>query len=205
MLQTTKLEADMEEVRGNVIGLNSLWNNRILDKPFHTLGASAYLDIVGGDQEPYFTGVRACNGALAYCFGPLYREISEALTDLLKVKASFDSALALPGFHIFFAHEAFVREGGLWHMDMGHIQLGLPDIDPISFTVSVCLPKDGAGMDYKVGDEEHHLAYKVGGMVVHDGCMMHRIAPLKSYLDNDERITMQGHGVKIDGEYILFW
>ena len=45
MLQTFKLEADMEVVRGNVIGLNSLWNNRTEDRPFHTLRASAYLDI----------------------------------------------------------------------------------------------------------------------------------------------------------------
>ena len=45
MLQTFKLETDMEVVRGNVIGLNSLWSNRTEDRPFHTLGASAYLDI----------------------------------------------------------------------------------------------------------------------------------------------------------------
>ena len=35
----------MEVVRVNVIGLNSLWNNRTEDRPFYTLGASAYLDI----------------------------------------------------------------------------------------------------------------------------------------------------------------
>jgi len=205
MLQTFKLEADMEVVRGNVIGLNSLWNNRTEDRPFHTLGASAYLDIRRGDTDSYFTGVQACNGALAYCFGSLYQEISKVLTDHLKMEVSFDPSLALPGFHIFFGHEAFVREGGLWHMDMGHIQLGLPDVDPISFTVTVCLPKDGGGLNYKQDDKEHYLAYEVGGMVVHDGCMMHKIASLNSYQEDDERITMQGHGVNINGEYVLFW
>jgi hypothetical protein len=51
MLQTFKLEADMEVVRGNVIGLNSLWNNRTEDRPFHNLGASAYFDIRQNDIE----------------------------------------------------------------------------------------------------------------------------------------------------------
>ena len=51
MLQTFELEADMEVVRGNVIGLNSLWNNRTEDRPFHTLRASAYLDIRQNDIE----------------------------------------------------------------------------------------------------------------------------------------------------------
>jgi hypothetical protein len=51
MLQNFKLEADMQEVRGNVIGLNSFWNNCILDRPFHTIRASKYLDIRRKDVE----------------------------------------------------------------------------------------------------------------------------------------------------------
>jgi hypothetical protein len=41
----------MAEVRGKIIGLNFLWNNRTEDRPFHTLGSSAYLDIRRKDVE----------------------------------------------------------------------------------------------------------------------------------------------------------
>ena len=51
MLQNLKFEADMQEVTGNVIGLNSLWNNRILDRPLHTIRVSKYLDIRRKDVE----------------------------------------------------------------------------------------------------------------------------------------------------------
>jgi len=90
-------------------------------------------------------------------------------------------------------------------MDMGHIALGLPENDPISFTATVRLPKDGGGLQYKEGDEEFYLAYKVGEIVVHDGSIMHKIAPFKAFHEDDQRVTMQGHGVKIDDQYVLFW
>ena len=205
MIHQFKLNTDMEDVREKVMGLTSLWKFRLPDKPMYTLGASSYLDIEREDKTDYFNAVNVCNGALAYCFGALYREISDVLEAHLKTYITFDSSIALPGFHIFLAHEAFVTSGGLWHMDMGHVQLGLPDVDPISFTATVRLPKDGGGLQYKEDGKEFYQPYEVGGMILHDGCTMHKIAPFKKFYADDERITLQGHGVKIDGQYVLFW
>ena len=195
----------MGDVRENVMGLSALWNHRIPDRPFFTLGPSAYLDIERTDKTSYQNNLAVTNNVLAYCFGDLYKEVAEVLSEHLGKPAYYDASLALPGFHIFFSHTAFVTSGGLWHMDMGHVQLGLPENDPISFTATVRLPKDGGGLQYKDEKGEHYLPYEVGGMVMHDGCTMHKIAPLKAFHEDDERITMQGHGVEIEGEYVLFW
>lgn len=200
-----KLKEDMEKVREKVLGLGSLWNQRLPDRPFFTLGPSAYMDIAIKDKTDYNNNLIVTNNVLAHCFGSLYREVSAVLEKELGKPNYYDANYALPGFHVFFAHPAFVTSGGLWHMDMGHVQLELPGINPISFTVTVRLPKDGGGLQYKKDDKEKYLPYEVGGMIMHSGCTMHKIAPLKAFHEDDERITMQGHGVDIDGEYLLFW
>lgn len=207
MIHQFKLSTDMEKIRNKVMGLNSLWDNRIPDRPFYTLGGSAYLDIEREDKTSYEYKQKTFNSSMVHCFGDLYSEVQAVLENHLKVPCHFDPLLCVPGFHIFFSHPAFVTTGGVWHMDMGHIQLGLPENDPISFTATVELPTDGGGLQYKFSSngEEHYLPYEVGGMVMHDGCMMHKIAPLKAFHEDDERITMQGHGVKVNGEYVLFW
>ena len=205
MIERLKLSTDMDKIRDKVMGLSSIWDERLPDRPFYTLGGSAYLDIKSSDKSTYGYKRKTFNDTMVHCFGGLYKEVVAVLSDYLKIPCTFDPSLCVPGFHIFFSHPAFVTSGGLWHMDMGHIALGLPENDPISFTATVRLPQDGGGLQYKEGDEEFYLAYKVGEMVVHDGCIMHKIAPLKAFHENDERVTMQGHGVKIDGQYVLFW
>jgi hypothetical protein len=207
MIHEFKLPTDMAKVREKVMGLSSLWDTRLPDKPFFTLGGSAYLDIDRDDKSLYEYKTRTFNAPMVHCFGDLYKDVQSVLTDHLKIPCNFDHNYCVPGFHIFFSHEDFVTTGGPWHMDMGHIQLGLPEVDPISFTATIKLPTDGGGIQYKFtsGGEEHYLPYEVGGMILHDGCMMHKIAPLNSLYEDDERITMQGHGVKVDGEYVLFW
>ena len=95
---------------------------------------------------------------------------------------------------------------------------------PISFTLAVALPKYGGGLSVwdvwheemvgrspeeikaliKSRERKHH-AYRVGHMVLHSGHMVHQIAPMVNAQPDDERITLQGHGLLCDGTWRVYW
>ena len=42
-------------------------------------------------------------------------------------------------------------------------------------------------------------------MALHAGHLLHQIAPGTALQPQDERITLQGHGVYVDGAWRLYW
>jgi hypothetical protein len=100
-----------------------------------------------------------------------------------------------------------------------------PDFgDPLSFTLAIALPKGGGGL--QVWNIEHreivgksldemravfksresrYEPYKAGEMVIHSGHTVHQIAPMTGMALDDERITLQGHGILASGIWHLYW
>ena len=47
--------------------------------------------------------------------------------------------------------------------------------------------------------------YERGALSPHSGLLLHRLGQVPKIRDHDERITLQGHGVRINGTWILHW
>ena len=47
--------------------------------------------------------------------------------------------------------------------------------------------------------------YRIGGLVLHSGHKVHQIAPANDGQRGDERITLQGHGIRCGGVWNLYW
>ncbi|MFL5337013.1 MAG: hypothetical protein ACJ8H8_28495 [Geminicoccaceae bacterium] len=95
---------------------------------------------------------------------------------------------------------------------------------PLSSTLAVALPAKGGGLktwdirydEYKklntdekaklraARKKEHH-PYKIGQMVLHSGFQLHHVAPTPEFGPGDERITLQGHGIRRGGVWELYW
>ena len=97
--------------------------------------------------------------------------------------------------------------------------------DTLSFTVPIKLPSSGGGL-YTWADEvnpysfnyttnENKLAelespaitnlYTEGEMIYFIGHLLHQMMPGVNVQPTDRRITVQGHGIKCDGVWRLYW
>jgi hypothetical protein len=219
---------ECESIRKRVHSLKQHWVARIDEKiPFYTLGAASYLDAEGKKESRYKGIAKRMNPILESHFSDLYARLSEVITHATSQKVEYDKLLALPGFHIFLFSELFTQPLASKHFDL---QFKLIDwaryqnIDfenPISFTLSITLPASGGGMycwdliyNPEVGrhsrEEEKEesktfIEYFPGKLVLHEGFMLHQIAPVKEMNPTDERITLQGHGLICDGVMRLYW
>ncbi|MFZ6776483.1 hypothetical protein ACO0LD_06575 [Undibacterium sp. Ji83W] len=115
------------------------------------------------------------------------------------------------------------------HVDTAHMAVGLPDVvnglkvPTLSFTLPIAMPAHGAGMklwsytESDIGDmdTEEALAllkqadsklvpYSLGGVFVHSGVTYHQARGFPSGA-GQYRITLQGHGAWLDGQWHLFW
>lgn len=117
------------------------------------------------------------------------------------------------------------------HSDTSHMLVNWEtkekDIDfskVMSFTLAIVLPKSGGGLyvwdlqrDETIGIKSGELlkllnsrnktlySYKPGNFILHSGQNYHQIAPMPNMLENDSRITLQGHGLFHEGKWQLFW
>ena len=105
------------------------------------------------------------------------------------------------------------------------------ELEQISFTLCLRKPSLGAGLTvwditaddlaraYESGaitdaaqlDEAakavrcDRYLYEDGTLTVHSGKYLHQVTPVSHTLPDDERITLQGHGVKVGQQLELFW
>lgn len=96
--------------------------------------------------------------------------------------------------------------------------------NPISFTLAIVLPTCGAGMyvwdlllkettDLSESELEQRIesspkrlhSYEVGKLTLHSGLMYHQVASMPNMQMDDERITLQGHGLMCQGIWQLYW
>lgn len=201
---------------------------------FFSLGTAAYLDFCCSDnpQADYLERAPAHNVVLWRAFRPMYERIGKAIEAHIGEKVVFADRFALPGFHIFQGKAIERAAGAPVHFDQQYQYLPwgrrLDPVPPISFTMPVSLPKAGGGLDMwnvtpddvtravRLGIEPDldrikerkfrtRHAYALGTLALHSGLMLHRIAGAKAIRDSDERITLQGHGVRIGGTWVLHW
>jgi hypothetical protein len=220
-------DAECRAVRDKVHELRPYWFQRRPTHPFFTLGAASYLDAQGRNPE-YYRKAAQYNPVLQEHFGWLYSRLAEVLTEHLGEPVEYKERCGLPGFHIFLAHPDFEKPQGSIHRDLqyeliewkGNIDLSRP----ISFTASIALPSGGAGLnvwdfhhDEILSLDQREVArtlgsrektfhpYRAGFMAMHSGHTVHQIAPAKNLQPDDERITLQGHGVSENGRWQIYW
>lgn len=222
-------EAECVETRRLVVASRNFWVQRG-PLPFFTLGAATYLDIVADDRHDYARLAGKLNPLLSARFGWLHDRVFRALETALGDAVMPAPGLALPGFHVFLAHPAFTQPLASVHLDLQYgkhpwAALGRPNFDtPISFTLAVTLPAAGGGLNvWPQGIDDtrrltdldmaaliqrqapHYLPYSAGSLVVHDGHLVHQIAPPAQLTPGDERITLQGHALNCGGCWYAYW
>lgn len=211
-----------------VVDLADLWQQRS-GADFYTLGAASYLD-GAWDGQPYRALAMRCNPILADRLADLYRLLASKLDDLIGPVA-FEPELALPGFHVFAprpglpmhaASSAMASAGGSVHFDLQHhchatFWSRYDAVDwqhPLSFTLALELPAAGGGLRIWPGCKDaatatpssaQSVSYRVGEMVLFMLPLLHQIAPVQSLTPNDRRVTLQGHGLRCDGVWRLYF
>lgn len=204
------------------------WVSRHALAPFYTLGPASYLDASGGGLAQYQAGSAAYNPQMDQAFGDFYIALCERLSDHLKAPVVMHREHARPGFHIFEGHPAFEKPVASTHADL-QAQLLPWGVDAktaptLSFTMAVELPEAGGGMDVWAVDvgvwqawpeavraaklaevPRHDVRYRLGELVVHNGRWVHRIAAVAPFKGHETRVTLQGHGLFVDGQWQLYW
>jgi hypothetical protein len=200
----------------------------ILEEESYTLGVASYCD-AWQDPAHYLDAAKETNIDLRRHFGWIYPRLADAVERVTRRKAAFDDELALPGFHIFLASRVFELPVAPIHFDF-HARLLTWDgrnadlQDTISYTGSISLPRGGAGLNIwdltsvDVEDlgyreittlaerrQKTRISYSVGNAVLHSADIVHQIAPWHDVSPDDERITLQGQGIRVDDSYLLFW
>ncbi|HEY9724033.1 MAG TPA: hypothetical protein V6D47_18670 [Oscillatoriaceae cyanobacterium] len=217
-------EADCAAACAQVHALQPYWVARHPEAPFYTLGAASYLDGSAGNR--YAALATRLNPHLDSAFAPLYARVCATLAARLGEPVQLAGTHARPGFHVFLAHEAFARPVARLHCDLQHELLPWDGAieSTLSFTLPVALPASGGGMEVWAIDTDAWLAlelperkaalttlprrdvtYTLGTLALHSGRLLHRIAPSAEVAPQDERITLQGHGVRIAGTWHLYW
>lgn len=221
-------DAECDRVRDTVLALRAQWASRHVELPMYTLGVASYIDAIG-EQPQYATLARASNPLFWQHFGWLYERVAAVLSRVLGEPVGYAETLSLPGFHVFLSAKAFEQAIGVIHFDLQYLQHDwrgqAADLDqPLSFTLAITLPRRGGGLNTwnvshaewiaQPGDTPADLArrhtagyhaYQRGHLALHSGHLMHQIAPAIDMQPDDERITLQGHGIRVDGVWRLYW
>lgn len=223
-----------DDVRTAVHDLRDHWIPRGPEPAsFFTLGTASYLDLAGDSQAgPYQERRIAARRLLWARFGWLYELVGEAMKKHLQAGVRYPDHLALPGFHIWLEGAIFTRPRASIHFDL---QYQLHDWPPgtdtdrlLSFTLPLRLPEAGGGLNmwdvtYQQCREamergwiesaadlqrfytRQYVRYTPGHMFVHPGHILHQVAPSSRVEPGDERLTLQGHGARCDGQWLLYW
>jgi hypothetical protein len=209
--------------------LRSHWVQRTSRLPFFTFGAAGYAD---GARDPsrYLEQAAIYNPLLRERFGWLLDRTRETISRRLGLEADWFPRGALPGFHIYLAHNIFALPVGSIHYDLQHEALDLSDVagvdldESLSFTLPISLPSAGGGLntwerkyDPAANNSSHAMLdavagiaptrhpYQLGEIVMHSGYMLHQPAPAPFASPNERRITLQGHGIRAGERLYLYW
>lgn len=189
----------------------------------------------GADPEAnYYNALPRSNAGLWEMFSDFYLKLQRTLEELLGDSVTYrPDCLALPGVHVFRGEGIRGAQYGGVHFDVQYQRLRLPeeldpDAEPISVTIPLRLPSCGTGLqvhhithaDYvraynmgrinKLDDlarrkTSAYHSYTIGHMVLHRGLILHRLLSPGPIQASDERITVQGHGIRLKGKWILYW
>lgn len=223
--ECVRLESTIKELR-------PLWIPRgNLPSHFFTLGAASYLD----DPSEYPARASQYNPVLRDGFDWIYSRLADFLARRLHAPVDFAENLALPGFHIWDTPSIFTQPVASVHFDLQYLRTwpkDAPGVDfdhPLSFTLSIRLPKRGGGLnvwdvtyerymrfyqrtqarfqpaDLTVLLERVRYPYCIGGLSLHSGLWLHQVGEVDEVFPDDQRITLQGHALLVQGTWKLYW
>jgi hypothetical protein len=213
--------------------VNSLSSEFIfeIDDFFCTLGIAAYQNTQ--NIESYFSKTKKLNPTLWNNFESIYIKIKIVFEELFGCKVLYPAyKLSLPGFHIFEIGRKECFYGGSPHFDLSF--KNIPFIqdntstnypEHYSFTIPLQLPNSGSGLNIwelelseftstmseedklKICNEKNKsfIEYHLGEMVLFNGYNYHQIAAVNQIIRSDRRITMQGHLVKCNNNFLIYW
>jgi hypothetical protein len=218
---------ECSEVAGTVLDLRESWTSRSPSGLFFTLGVNSYMDLAHAAHPnvSYFEPARRCNAVLKQHFSSTYGRLRQVLEGDLGLPTRFDDDLAMPGFHIWLGLGVPHTSGASIHFDLQYERLlSRPQYanasGTMSFTLPIRMPAGGSSLkiwpDCSYPEdvprvvaarraEAEVLEYHVGSAVVHTGHVLHQIGGTPSVQPDDVRITLQGHGLVVDGALVLYW
>ncbi|WP_182903502.1 hypothetical protein [Microbispora sp. H10830] len=224
-------EDECAEVRARVEDLRPHWLSR--GSGYFTLGLAAYLDVVGSDrpEQTYYGRLAAQNQLIHEHFGDLLDRVARTLSEVLAMPTRYDDGVALPGFHVFEGEAIAVTPRPSQHFDLQHRNIRWPfdlaEVEQlVSFTLPVALPQCGGALEYwdvtepevirlerlgrtlqSIGNTKpvRRHEYRIGWMSVQRRPLMHRIAAISRRHPGDQRVTLQGHGIRDAGGWVLYW
>jgi hypothetical protein len=193
---------------------------------FYSLGTAAYLD-APGRHEAYLESARRTNPVLLDAFPDLENRVARFLAELLAETVAVDTERAVPGFHIFLLDGS--DRGRDEPARRAHFDLQWRDAYPgpeptgtLSFTLPIETPTGGASMavwnmhyhdallgahatDHALSHRPRQIDYIPGRIVIHDGLILHAIGAAGEARPRGRRITLQGHAVRFDQRWRLYW
>jgi hypothetical protein len=219
-------DAECRDLSARVVALRKHWARRGYNG-FFSLGTAAYLD-APESFSAYLAAASETNVILRNNFDDALETVRAFFEEMLGQPAQIAEEVAVPGFHIF-EFDGSARQNDL-PATRAHFDLQWVDAFPrsdlqgtVSFTVLVDQPSGGAAMqvwplrfsqtapptvtvrEYAQSHTSRRLAYDGGGMIIHDGHVLHAIGTSEDSKPRGRRITLQGHGALIDGTWVLYW
>ena len=219
-------DAECRDLSARVVALRKHWARRG-SNGFFSLGTASYLD-APDNFAGYLAAASKSNAVLRANFDDALETIRAFFEEMLGDRAEIAEDVAVPGFHI------FEFNGSSRHNDLPHTRArfdlqwlnAFPQSDirgTMSFTVLIDKPTGGAAMEvwplrfsqttvpagpvreYAESHPSRRLAYDGGGMIIHDGHVLHAIGTSEDSNPRGRRITLQGHGALIDGTSAMYW
>jgi hypothetical protein len=173
------------------------------------------------DRFDYYTAsAQAENRPLYRHFRLAHERVAAFFERRYGLPVVYAEELAVPGFHVFSFDRPGKYEGGGWHVD--GLQAQVPffaarrnEVEGVvNFTVPFEVPDGGSGMDLEDdvhgsfgagGGEAVTMQYLPGVMMFTESEYWHRIGASHCRRDGGRRVTLQGHGVRFRGRWVLFW
>ncbi len=205
------------------------------EHPFYTVGAASYIDATSRTPPPRYSEILVeTNPVLREHFAWLYARLMYKLSVYLQAEVRTTDELALPGFHVWEGLNVPTSSVSI-HFDLQYLSIPWPDVSrsdrtrPLSFTLPIALPKAGGGLNswdvsYEAQAARHRTSgrlvpvdelprdrtrtfhpYTQGVLTLHSGHTLHQIAAVDQAYPDDERITLQGHGLYCDGAWTIYW
>jgi hypothetical protein len=205
------------------------------EHPFYTVGAASYIDATSQVPPPRYSAILAeTNPVLREHFHWLYARLLYGLSVYLQAEVRMADELAFPGFHIWQGLNVPTSSLSV-HFDLQYMSIPWPDAArsdrsrPLSFTLPIALPREGGGLNSWDLSFEAQSAmvragqpftsvdeltrsrtrtfhpYSEGVLTLHSGHTLHQIASIEQAYPDDERITLQGHGLCCDRVWTIYW
>jgi len=186
-------------------------------------------------RPDYYQDAPRFNALILQHLGWLLERVRASLEGFLGAPTRFSERLGVPGFHIFGDASIPRTDTASIHCDLQYQLIDWNDgeappdfASAMSFTLPTRLPQGGGGLNgwdltsEEIGDtmQRHGVStmeqvvqfksktfypYACGAMVVHSGGRVHQIGPSRDVQPGDQRITLQGHGLRRGAEWLLYW